>query len=47
MSLLSLEQVSVAYDNRLILEDFNLSLAKGQLLSCSARAAAAKQRPCA
>lgn len=33
MSLLSLEQVSVAYDNRLILEDFNLSLAKGQLLS--------------
>ncbi|UQZ34921.1 spermidine/putrescine ABC transporter ATP-binding protein [Paenibacillus sp. PK3_47] len=33
MSLLSLDQVSVAYDNRLILEDFNLSLAKGQLLS--------------
>lgn len=33
MSLLSLEHVSVAYDNRLILEDFNLSLAKGQLLS--------------
>ncbi|AIQ16020.1 spermidine/putrescine ABC transporter ATP-binding protein [Paenibacillus sp. FSL H7-0357] len=33
MSLLSLDHVSVAYDNRLILEDFNLSLAKGQLLS--------------
>lgn len=33
MSLLSLEHVSVAYDNRLILEDFNLSLQKGQLLS--------------
>ncbi|MNO19904.1 Maltose/maltodextrin import ATP-binding protein MalK [compost metagenome] len=33
MALLSLEHVSVAYDNRLILEDFNLSLAQGQLLS--------------
>lgn len=46
MSLLSLEHVSVAYDNRLILEDFNLSLQKGQLLSCSDPAAAAKQPPC-
>lgn len=33
MALLSLEQVSVAYGNRLILEDFNLQLEKGQLLS--------------
>ncbi|ULO09437.1 ABC transporter ATP-binding protein [Paenibacillus sp. 19GGS1-52] len=33
MALLSLEQVSVAYDNHFILEDFNLQLEKGQLLS--------------
>lgn len=33
MALLSLEQVSVAYDNRFILEDFNLNLQQGKLLS--------------
>ncbi|MFC3745982.1 ABC transporter ATP-binding protein [Paenibacillus sp. GCM10012306] len=33
MALISLEQVSVAYDNRFILEDFNLQLEKGKLLS--------------
>ncbi|ANF94673.1 ABC transporter ATP-binding protein [Paenibacillus bovis] len=33
MALLSLEKVSVAYDNHLILENFDLELAQGQLLS--------------
>lgn len=33
MSLLTLDRVSVAYDRQLILEDFNLDLEKGQLLS--------------
>lgn len=33
MALLSLEQVSVAYDNHLILENFDLELAQGKLLS--------------
>lgn len=33
MSLLTLEHVSVAYDNQLILKDFNLAIEKGQLVS--------------
>ncbi|WP_019535743.1 ABC transporter ATP-binding protein [Paenibacillus ginsengihumi] len=33
MSLLQLENVSVAYDQQLILKDFNLSIEKGQLVS--------------
>ncbi|MBT2293549.1 ABC transporter ATP-binding protein [Paenibacillus albidus] len=33
MALLSLENVAVAYDNHFILENFNLQLEKGQLLS--------------
>ncbi|WP_411344131.1 ABC transporter ATP-binding protein [Paenibacillus sp. WLX1005] len=33
MALLNLEQVSVAYDNHLILENFDLELAEGKLLS--------------
>src|SRR4051794_2039348 len=33
MALLSLENVSVAYDHQYILKDFNLSLEKGSLIS--------------
>ncbi|WP_223068338.1 ABC transporter ATP-binding protein [Paenibacillus caui] len=33
MSLLTLDHISVAYDNQLILKDFNLSIEQGQLVS--------------
>ncbi|ANS74752.1 spermidine/putrescine ABC transporter ATP-binding protein [Paenibacillus yonginensis] len=33
MSLLSLEHISVAYNNQLVLEDFNLNIEQGQLVS--------------
>ena len=47
MALLTLDRVSVAYDNQTILKDFQLELEKVSCSPCSDRAVAAKQLRCA